>query len=175
MRKWHRWFGLVAGLFLLVMAISGTVLQFHEIEEATEREEPAALSQVAIADPGAAIARAAALAGGGDVAEALLKGGERGPEVLLRRVGQTDWQRVDLSAGTVSPGLAPGARPRPEGFSATRLAKQVHTGGILGLPGHIFGLLLAAALMFFVISGFKMWLDLYRARKARGRGELFWD
>lgn len=176
MRKLHRWLGLVAGLFLLIMALSGTVLQFHELEESLEGEgERPALSQAAIEAPGDAIARAAQIAGGGAVAEALVKGGEQGTTVSLRRVGQEKWQRVELASGAVTETLAPGERPRPQGFSATRLAKGIHTGGILGVPGHIFGLLLAASLLFFVISGIKMWLDLYRARKARGRSELFWS
>lgn len=168
MRTLHRWLGTIAGLFLAISAISGIFLQIHEIEEKTEAR-PAPVKVAPLSGPAALAAQVTV-----PVEQLLLTSTPTGPVVSFKPAGADRWQKLDPATGTLSETLAPGERPKPTGFSWTRLMKGLHTGGLAGIPGHLFGALLGLSLLFFTLSGLWMWWQTWRHRARAGRGAVFW-
>lgn len=50
----------------------------------------------------------------------------------------------------------------------------LHTGGIAGFAGNFYSILCALGLLYFTVSGFMMYYNLYVSRRILGRNGLFW-
>jgi hypothetical protein len=68
--------------------------------------------------------------------------------------------------------------PRPEGGGMRGLVgtlHHLHSGEELGGWAEVLIMLSGLALTFFAVSGMWMYFQMLSGRKARGRGEFFWD
>lgn len=176
MRKFHRWGSVVAAIFLLIVAVTGVILQIqHLTGEHDEGEGKPALALLTTAMPSSAYAAmvartieaARARVAGAPVASVTLHGEGESVEGVIDIAG--DPRRrivVDARSGRV---LSDELR---EGES---IVLRIHNGEILGDPGVILGLLLGLGLLALVVTGSWLYLDMYR-RRAKGTGKrgLFW-
>jgi uncharacterized iron-regulated membrane protein len=62
----------------------------------------------------------------------------------------------------------------PFGWQIGQIAKQIHRGDILGLPGRWMDLLSGLSLVYLGASGVVIYVELWRKRRSRGRHGLFW-
>lgn len=60
------------------------------------------------------------------------------------------------------------------GWQADETFKKIHRGDAFGLPGMVISLLSGVALLYLTVSGFVMYLDLWRRRRKAGKHGLFW-
>ena len=177
MRKIHRWIAIVAVVFLVVVASTGVLLQAQKFTGADEDDPDNAPSSTALSTTTAptlytgiverALAVAKARAPGVPIVSVTVKMGENQPTVLIRLPGAPGRQiTVDGRSGKL---LA------DEPFEPETLLKRIHDGSILGDPGVVMGVLWGLALVVLTITGFWVYLDLYRRRaRVQGKGKLFW-
>ena len=177
MRKIHRWIAIVAVVFLVVVASTGVLLQAQKLTGADEDDPDNAPSSTALSTTTAptlytgiverALAVAKARAPGVPIVSVTVKMGENQPTVLIRLPGAPGRQiTVDGRSGKL---LA------DEPFEPETLLKRIHDGSILGDPGVVMGVLWGLALVVLTITGFWVYLDLYRRRaRVQGKGKLFW-
>jgi uncharacterized iron-regulated membrane protein len=62
----------------------------------------------------------------------------------------------------------------PFGWQAHQIAKNVHRGGIIGLPGRFMDLFAGLSLFYLSINGITLYIDLWKERKREGHKKLFW-
>jgi uncharacterized iron-regulated membrane protein len=62
----------------------------------------------------------------------------------------------------------------PFGWEEHELVKQIHRGDALGIPGRLMDLLAGLSLVFLSASGLLMYVDLLRRRRRGGRKQMFW-
>ena len=173
MRQIHRWVSLVAALFLLIVATTGVILQVQRlIGEDEDRDQDA---RTAVAMPLAAYAPM--------LAKTLAVAHARAPD---RPIASIELQLAgDEPKGVVTfpgePGRQITVDPRDgkllkdEEHEAESLILRIHSGEILGEPGVVLGVFWGSALVVLSITGFIVYLELYRRRrKASGKKGLFW-
>ena len=173
MRQIHRWISLVAALFLLIVATTGVILQVQRPtgeDEDHDRDAPKAL-----AIPAGNYAPM--------FAKTLEVAREREPK---RPIASIELQLAgDKPKGVVTfpgePGRQISVDPRggrvlkDEEHEAESLILRIHSGEILGEPGVVLGVFWGSALVLLSITGFIVYLELYRRRrKASGKNGLFW-
>lgn len=172
MRQIHRWISLVAALFLLIVATTGVILQVQRLageDEDHDREVPTALAVPADAY-------------GPMLAETLKVARGRAPN---RPIASVELQMAgDEPKGVVTfpgdPGRQITVDPRDgkvlkdEEHEAESLILRIHSGEILGEPGVALGVFWGSALVVLSITGFIVYLQLYRRRRKAGKGRLFW-
>ena len=173
MRQIHRWISLVAAAFLLIVATTGVVLQVQRLTGEDEDHDREA--EVALAMPANAYAPmfartleiARARAPGRAIAsiELQLVGDE--PKGVITFPGDPGRQiTVDARDGKVL---------KDEAHEAESLVLRIHSGEILGEPGVVLGVFWGSALVVLSLTGFIVYLELYRRRrKASGKKGLFW-
>lgn len=177
MRKLHRWISPLAALFLLSVAVTGTILQFQKLfggEEVEKEKLAASTSAYTLATPlldlPAALARAQVAVrqklGGLDAPlegmDVRLKGEH--PRLVLHTAGKERWNfTVNAATGQVE------AQSRDEGESFIR---RLHSGEVFGAAGVVLGILWGVALVVLTITGaaiyWQMWRARCRARSAAG-------
>ena len=173
MRKVHRWISLAAALFLLIVATTGVILQVQRLmgdDEDHDREAPIALSMPADAYASMlaktlTVARVREPKRPITSIELLLTGDE--PKGVVTFPGEPGRQiTVDPRDGKVL---------KDEEHEAESLILRIHSGEILGEPGVVLGVFWGSALVLLSITGFIVYLELYRRRrKASGKNGLFW-
>ena len=62
----------------------------------------------------------------------------------------------------------------PTGWQLHELLKQIHRGDVIGVPGRVIDLLAGLSLAFLSVSGLVVYLDLRSRRAKSGRKNLFW-
>ena len=173
MRQIHRWISLVAALFLLVVATTGVILQVQRLtgeDEDHDRDAPKALAISAEAYA-PMFAKTIEVARGREPKrpiasiELQLAGDE--PKGVVTFPGDPGRQiTVDPRDGKVL---------KDEAHEAESLILRIHSGEILGEPGVVLGVFWGSALVVLSITGFIVYLELYRRRrKASGKSGLFW-
>ena len=175
MRKYHRWISLVAALFLVVVGITGVVLQVQRLtggEEEQEREREAATEVEAGSgvDPSALLSRTLAAAqqrapGQAFASIELLPAGDEPRGVVILAGDHARRIVVDARDGDV-------VEDKP--YEAESLILRVHSGAILGEPGVFLGILWGLGLVGLSLTGIWVYLDLYQRRRKSGNGGLFW-
>ena len=179
MRKWHRWSATILGAFLAIVAITGIILQLHELEEAGEKREAPAISQTAIADPAARLTEGlAALSAntGKQPAAITVETADGAVVVKARMAGETVTRAWNSASKGITLVQEKRKGPPSDGsVSIVGLAKGIHTGVILGVPGLLLGIIMGAALLFFTISGYVMWWSVAKQRRKIGKPGLFWN
>ena len=175
MRKYHRWISLIAALFLLVVGITGVVLQVQRLtggEEEQEREREAATEVEAGSgvDPSVLLSRTLAAAqqrapGQAPASIELLPAGDEPKGVVILAGDHARRIVVDARDGEVV---------EDEPYEAESLILRIHSGAILGEPGVFLGILWGLGLVGLSLTGIWVYLDLYQRRRKSGNGGLFW-
>ncbi len=173
MRQIHRWISLIAGLFLLIVATTGVILQVQRLTREDEDRDRAVPKVLAM--PAEAYAPM--------LAKTLEAVRAREPK---RPITSIELQLAgDQPHGVVTfpgdPGRQITVDPRngkvlkDEAHEAESLILRIHSGEILGEPGVVLGVFWGSALVVLSITGFIVYLELYRRRrKASGKSGLFW-
>lgn len=171
MRQIHRWTSLVAALFLLIVATTGVILQVQRLtgdEEDRDRAAPTGLplnAYVPMLAKTLEVAHARVPNRPIVSVELQLAGNE--PKGIVTFPGEPGRQiTVDPRNGKVL---------KDEEHEAESLILRIHSGEILGEPGVVLGVFWGSALVLLSITGFIVYLELYRRRrKASGKSGLFW-
>ena len=181
-RKLHRWVGFAAAILFLYVAVTGVILQFQQLFGAEEAQKetlaqvtsPVSLSQAL--QPASALdrARTAVLLRFGDrpvdSVDWQIKGSE---QFFTFHLGGPDPLRVQVNAAH---GLITNVESDEEDFFV-----RLHSGEIVGDGGKVLGLGWGLGLVFMVVTGFVVYLQLYRARRkkertrGKGIGRWFWS
>ena len=188
-RRLHRLVAILASLFLLTMSVSGFLIGFDELMLSLSGGPRMMAPQAEAASPAIARAKlASALAETEQLAAATQPG-----QVLLSIKLRTDAGHLqgiiwtdgvipqpalfDLAASReiTSPSAGqPSNRPLGLPWKWHQIAKRIHRGDIIGLSGRAMDLLTGLSLLFLVISGGKMYLNLWLGRRQLRRSGLFW-
>ena len=181
-RKLHRWLGFAAAILFLYVAVTGVILQVQQLFGAEEQNKEAMAqltSQVSLSQP---LQPSSAL--------------DRARMTILQRFGarpvdSIDWQikgpaqfftfhlggskplrvQVDAAQARITD-----VEPDEEDFFI-----RLHSGEIIGDGGKVLGLGWGLGLVFMVVTGFIVYLQLYRARqtkertRGKGWGRWFWS
>ena len=99
------------------------------------------------------------------------------PQGVLVTGGADNKQMVfNAQTGRAVSETEPGYPPVgfPFGWQAHQLAKDVHRGGILGLPGRFMDLLAGLSMLYLSVSGIWIYIDLWKRRRKAGKAALVW-
>lgn len=173
-RKVHRWLGIGAAVFFLLVSITGTWLQIEQVfggDEAAKEKlaamvSPASLARPLAVDPaGMDRARQAALVRFGNRPISAIDWQIKGdaPHYILHLDGP-DPLRVDVNAAT---NAIVDSRPDGEDWLL-----KLHTGEIVGDGGKVLGLGWGIALVAMTITGILVYLQMYRARRKGSASRL---
>ena len=181
-RKLHRYVGFAAAVLFLYVAVTGVILQFQQLFGAEEgRKEvlaqitsPVSLSQVL--QPASALdrARTSVLRRFGDRPVNSIDWQIKGQDQFFTfYLGGSEPLRVQVNAAH---GLIIKVESDEEDFFV-----RLHSGEIVGDGGKVLGLGWGLGLVFMVVTGFVVYLQLYRARRkkertrGKGLGRWFWS
>ncbi len=186
-RTLHRWISVVAAVFLLVVALSGTWLAVESlgvgIYRANHRNDPAVepISPLRDADV-SSMANTTLTAYRSALPDTPIKvlrlrtyGGMPQGVVIT---GEAEARQIVFNAvtgdraGQTEPGYP--VSGFPFGWQAHQIAKQVHRGDFIGLTGRWMDLFAGLSLIFLSISGAVMYFDMWQRRKGMGRNGLLW-
>jgi uncharacterized iron-regulated membrane protein len=183
MRKIHRWVSVPAIMFLGLIGITGVYLQsdillehYFPVQESggtqsmSMDEAPRllenSLARIRRSAPGTRIASI----------ELSARGGVPHADVIFADPGgrtQTfDARSGELSAQPVGDPLHESRRLR---LRLRAIALELHQGGVIGVAGGWLGWICGLALVTLVMTGFLVYLRLYRQRRRLRRRGLFWQ
>ncbi len=178
-RAWHRWFGTLAGFFLLFIVLSGTWLHIYKIVAKSgpgKAEAPAPV--MAPIDPVALATRAQALAEehrpGAEIVSLALDAKAGNPMAVVKYEGVEAAAVIDLQTGAVKTPSASPPKDKTTWRALHDVAMELHTLRFAGIGGHVFGLLLGVMLLFLTGSGLWMWLSMWRERVKRNKRGWLW-
>lgn len=192
-RTLHRWISLVASLFILVVALSGTFLAYESLifglylSHLREMPRPAMMQQASA--PPLPVKQAPAMLATTLSAYQSLQNDKPLKVVRLRIYGDmpqgivigglgddTEQFAFNASSGKRVTLTEPGY-PKvgfPFGWQAHQWAKQIHRGDFIGLSGRWMGLIAGLAITYLSISGIVLYFNLWIQRKRSGRPGLIW-
>jgi uncharacterized iron-regulated membrane protein len=178
-RRWHRWIGAVATLFLLFASITGVLLAVTEffgeaeaLREATRHMvSPVRTSDAAPAWSDAvtrALATAASEAPGAPVDRVVVqfKGDRPTVDVYLGRPAGGEDRRLVMDAGS-------GALLRVDTYADKPLLNRIHSGEFFGDGGLVVAIVWGTALVALSLSGLAIYLSM-RRRNRTGLQRVFW-
>jgi hypothetical protein len=99
------------------------------------------------------------------------------PQGIVVTGGATTKQLVfNTNTGKPVSETEPGYPPTgfPFGWQAHQIAKDIHRGGIIGVPGRLMDLFSGLALLYLSINGIALYVDLWKERKREGHIKPFW-
>ena len=182
-RKWHRWLGVPAALFLLFAAVTGTLVAGTEFFGEAEAEREAlrtAVSPVTVRAPETAwsepVARALATAGTRvgdaplDQVTIAFKGDHPTVTVYTGKPGGGEDQKLVLDART-------GALLRAEAYVDKPFLYRLHSGEAFGDGGLVVSMLWGLSLALLTLSGLVIYWRMYgrmRRRGTTGIRRVFW-
>lgn len=178
-RKWHRWIGFPASLFLLFASCTGAILTFTEFfgaEEALREATRDLVSPVTLASPAKdwsdplarALATVSAAAGGAPIDKITMQFKGDQPTVTIftgKPTGGEDRQFV-VDAKT-------GALIRTDVYADKPFLNRVHSGEAFGDGGLVFAMLWGVALFVLTASGLIIYFKL-KPRTTTGIQKVFW-
>lgn len=175
MRKYHRWFGFVAAVFLFVLATSGVILLIqHALGD--DPDEELASGTSALTTGMASSMYDAFVTRTLDAARSRAPGGLIF-SVTLRPVG-TDVQGIVLLHGDPPRQITVDARTGRVVDDVQQdpdsLMMRIHTGEILGAPGLVLDAVFGIAMMVLALTGLWVYLDMYRKRRRVGQRRILW-
>lgn len=178
-RRWHRWIGFAASLFLLFAAVTGVLVAVSEFfgEEEALREATRDLvspvrtdsARAAWEGPVAtALARANGEAPGAPIDKLLVqfKGPRPTVTVFLGKPAGGEDRRLVFDA-------ASGALVKADSYVDKPLIHRIHSGEAFGDGGLVFAMVWGAALAFLGASGLVIYFGM-RRRNAEGLKRVFW-
>jgi uncharacterized iron-regulated membrane protein len=195
-RSLHRGVSVVAAVFLLVVAISGTLLSFDTFalgvygathSGAGSRFPPGMTADLSSPLPDSklpamlATTLSAYHASEGNTPIKVLRlryfSGMPQGAILTGGSGETRQLVYNAETGAVAHMTEPGYPYTgfPFGWREHEYMKQIHRGDALGLPGRLMDIFAGLALVFLSASGLSMYMDLLRRRRRGGHTQLFWS
>jgi hypothetical protein len=201
MRRLHRWFSVVAAVFVLYVAFTGLIMAFDSVWTTTYMATHGLAPPSGGGPPPPALIQM--FADDGTVLDAdlesmlrttLTAASKTSPDALPPRVvrlrmfggmrqgvvvsGDEVAEQLAFDATTgASAGLYETGYPRtpmPFQWGVHETLKRMHRGDFFGLTGRWMDLLTGIAILFLTVSGITMYLQLYRARGKLGRQGVFW-
>lgn len=178
-RKWHRWIGFPASLFLLFASCTGAILAFTEFfgpEEALREATRDLVSPVSLASPprdwadplARAMTTVSTSAGGAPIDKIIMQFKGDQPTVTIftgKPEGGEDKQFVvDLKTG---------ALVRTDAYVDKPFLNRLHSGEAFGDGGLVFAMFWALALFVLTVTGLIIYLKL-RPRTTVGIQKVFW-
>lgn len=192
-RSLHRWLSICAAAFILVVALSGTWLAveslYHAMYMDAHRPKPGQTA-LARANPFSALADGDLQAMLATTLGAYKRSMAAQPIKALRLriyagmaqgvviggLGDATGQLVfNATSGQRASETEPGYPESgfPFGWQAHQIAKDIHRGDFIGLPGRWMDLFAGAAIVFLSVSGTAMYLQMWTRRRRIGRTALF--
>ena len=197
-RAFHRHVSLVASVFVLIVALSGTEITFEtlyrvayelnhpaltpsgktEFVDGREGDKSAPLSDAELpqmwrtvmaryqADMPNVPVRAVRLRYFAGIPQGVVITGSDEAEQLVFNA------RTGQEMGQYEPGYPPTGFPF--GWHIHQLAKNIHRGDLIGLPGRALSLITGLSLIYLSLSGIVMYWDMWTQRRRTGRHGLFW-
>jgi uncharacterized iron-regulated membrane protein len=182
MRKWHRWIGTVAGLFLIFVSITGSLLHIDmfisgaappgsEPPPKTPQETTASLDAKALGESLVrAITAAKASQPGLHVAHLNLAFKDGGTVITIGGNGpDAPSIRIDGASGQIM--LPPPPKPKDYHY----VLQDIHAAYFLGWTGRIISTLIGLSLCALGFSGLKLFLEMLSRRKKAGQQGWFWE
>lgn len=175
MRKIHRWISFPLILFLFLVTATGVVLQGEELAEIGGSDAPRPTTS-ALPDDAAlasAVQRAAGIARAAkadfpaqNVTFDFSKGEQKVRFGITPRGGPSI--EVDLKSGAAKVQTA----PKPSMHS---IMIQLHTGRYFGPAGLIIMGLVSLIFLVLTVTGFMVYLNMWKRRRAAGSSGMFWN
>lgn len=179
-RKWHRWVGFPAALFLLFAAITGFLVattEFFGADEALREATRDLVSPVSLASPAAAVTDPAmrALASAGSIApgapidkiEMQFKGAQPTVAVFTGKPTGGEDRKLVFDANT-------GVLISNEAYADKPFLHRLHSGEWFGDGGLVFAMFWALALVALTISGLIVYYTMRGNRQLTGIKKVFW-
>jgi uncharacterized iron-regulated membrane protein len=179
-RKWHRWIGFPAALFLLFAAVTGFLVAFTEFfgeEEALRERTRDLVSPVTLASPqnawsdpiSKAIATAAATAPGAPIDKITVqfKGDAPTVSVYTGKPGGGEDRKFVLDART-------GALLESKDYKDKPFLTRLHSGEAFGDGGLVVAMFWALALAILASSGLIIYYTMRGKRELTGMRKVFW-
>ncbi|OJX78202.1 hypothetical protein CD928_02135 [Sphingopyxis sp. GW247-27LB] len=175
LRKYHRWISAVAALFLIVVAVSGVILQIQRLGGEDSDADRAGSTVLSTAIPSPVY--------GALVSHTLDAVRQRAPNAVIASVSLRG-EGSDIEGVVDMPGdplreiivdANSGRIKSDERRETESLILRIHSGEILGEPGVVLGVMWGTALIVLLITGGWVYVDMYRRRlKGSGKRGLFW-
>ena len=178
-RRWHRWIGFPAAVFLLFASITGVIVavtEFFGEAEALREATRGLVSPVrigddarSIADPiQRALATARTTAPGAPIDRMVLqfKGDQPTVEIFTGHPEGGEDRRLIFDART-------GSLLRNESYADKPLVHRIHSGEFFGDGGLVFAMLWGTAMAVLTLTGFWIYLTMRRPNQT-GLGKAFW-
>jgi uncharacterized iron-regulated membrane protein len=179
-RRWHRWIGFPAALFLLFAAITGFLVAFNEFfgaEEATREATRALISPVTVASPlssysdpiARALAAAARLAPAApiDKIETQFKGTQPTVTIFTGKPTGGEDRKLVFDART-------GALIKSEAYADKPFLYRLHSGEVFGDGGLVLAMFWGLALAILAASGLIIYYTMRGKRELKGTQKVFW-
>ena len=178
-RRWHRWIGFPAALFLLFASVTGFLVattEFFGEEEALREATRDLTSPVSTASP--------ASAWSDPIARAMAAAQQRAPGAPIDRITtQFKGERPTVTVFLGKPGggedrllvldAATGALVKEDTYADKPLLHRIHSGEWFGDGGLVFAMFWAIALAVLTISGLVIYWTM-RRKNAVGLQKAFW-
>lgn len=179
MRKYHRWVSPLAALFLIIVSMTGVVLQLQKLtgNDADADAEGRSAAPTVLTTGLSSSAYALLISRTLDAART------RAPNtaitsVALRGAGKEIEGVIDLPGDPLREIVVDARSGRivsDERHEAESVILRIHSGAILGEPGVVLGVLWGLALVVLSVTGGWVYLDMYRKRRrGSGKAGLFW-
>jgi uncharacterized iron-regulated membrane protein len=179
-RKWHRWIGFPAALFLLFAAVTGFIVAFTEFfgeEEALRERTRDLVSPVTVTSPQSAwsdpvaraIATAAATVPGAPIDRITMrfKGDQQTVSVYTGKPGGGEDRQLVMDART-------GALLENKGYKDKPFLTRLHSGEAFGDGGLVLAMFWALALAIMAASGIIIYYTMRGKRELTGIHKVFW-
>jgi uncharacterized iron-regulated membrane protein len=179
-RKWHRWIGFPAALFLLFAAITGFLVAFTEFfgaDEALREATRDLVSPVTVSSPAAswdgAVSRSLAAAAGIvpgapiDKIEITFKGAQPTVSVYTGKPTGGEDRKLVFDAKN-------GALITNEAYADKPFLYRLHSGEAFGDGGLVVAMFWAIALVVMTVSGLVVYYTMRGKRVLTGRKRVFW-
>jgi hypothetical protein len=189
-RSLHRAIAIVASVFLLVVALSGTLLGMDNLGLAVYRtvhhgdrsglsaDVSSPLTDAELHDMlHTTLAAYRSVNPGVPIKVLRLRYFAGMPQGVIVTGGDETRQRAfNAVTGQAASEYAPGypVTGQPFGWQEHQIAKQIHRGDFFGLTGRWMDLLTGLSMLFLALSGALMYFDLWAKRRRAGRPGLFW-
>lgn len=179
LRKWHRWIGFPAGIFLILVSITGVLLAFNEFFGEAEAKREATRGLVSPVTTSTA---------DGDLASALLKAraavARQAPSAPMDKI---EWQfKGDTPSIAIFTGKPGGGEDRKfvfntrtgvidkvEAYADKPFLLRLHSGEAFGDGGLVMAMFWGIALLLLSVSGLWIYWQM-RRRNATGLKKIFW-
>jgi hypothetical protein len=180
LRKWHRWIGFPAGIFLLFAAVTGILLagtEFFGAEEALRERTRDLISPTTTLTPdtefAAALARSrssvSALTGNAPIDQIVWQFKGETPTIVFflgKPTGRED-RKVTVDART-------GMVLRTEAYADKPFLLRLHSGEAFGDGGLVLAMFWGASLVLLTVSGIIIYFYMRRPKRS-GLGRIFWS